>query len=126
MKEIVYTKNAPEPVGPYSQAVKAGNTLYISGQIPIDPKTNELVMTSFEIQCRLVLDNLKAVVEAGGSSLQNVVKVGVFLKNLGNFAEFNAIYSEYFGDSKPARFCVEVSKLPKNVDVELDAIAVCE
>ncbi len=124
-KLIVYTEKAPNPVGPYSQAVKTGNLLFISGQIPIDPQTNALVTESFSKQCRQVLENLKAVILAGGSNLEKVVKVNIYLKDMNNFKELNDIYQEYFGTSKPARACVEVSRLPKDVAVEMEAIALC-
>ncbi len=125
-KEIVYTEHAPAPVGPYSQAIKANGFLYVSGQIAINPKTNELVLGSFEEQSRLVLDNLKAILEAGNSSLEKVIKVTIFLKDMGQFGTFNTIYSEYFAAFKPARACVEVSRLPKDVEVEVEAIALCD
>lgn len=124
-KTIVHTDQAPAPVGPYSQAVKANGFVFISGQIAIDPQTNTLKLGSFEEQSRLVLDNLKAIVEASGSSLDQVVKVNIFLKDLARFGEFNEIYSDYFGESKPARACVEVSRLPKEVEVEVEAVALC-
>lgn len=123
MREIIYTQNAPAPVGPYSQAIQANDFLYISGQIPVDPKTGKVNKETFEIECRLVLDNLKAVVEAGGSSLDKVVKVNIYLKDMSKFAELNKIYAEYFNDSKPARACVQVGMLPLDVDVEIEAVA---
>lgn len=124
-KKIIYTEQAPAPVGPYSQAVQTGNLVFISGQIPIDPKTNTLVTDSFARQCRQVLDNLKAIVLASGSQLENVVKVNIYLKDMNNFKELNDIYQEYFGTAKPARACVEVSRLPKDVAVEIEAVALC-
>ena len=113
----------PAPVGPYSQAVSCGNILYVSGQIPLDPESGELVGNSFAEQCHQVLLNLKIILEAGGSGLERVLKVTIYMKNLAQFGELNEIYSEYFDDSKPARVCVEVSNLPKGADVEMDAIA---
>ncbi|MBN1827864.1 MAG: RidA family protein [Deltaproteobacteria bacterium] len=124
-RKIIFTNRAPAPVGPYSQAIKAGSTLYISGQIPLDPTTNELVAGPFDRQVKAVLDSLTAIAIAAGSSLENVVKVTVFLTDMEKFAEFNAIYDEYFGDSRPARACVEVSRLPKGVPLEIEAIAIC-
>ncbi len=124
VKEIVYTENAPKPIGPYSQAVKVGNTIYLSGQIPIDPHTNEVVLGDIATQTKRVLDNIKAVLEAAGYSLSDVVKVTVFLKDLKLFNEFNEVYGEYFKDKPPARTTVEVSNLPKGVLIEIDAIAV--
>jgi len=124
-KQIITTDGAPTPVGPYSQAIKADNWLYISGQIPIDPKTGELVEESFERQVRTVLDSITAILKAGGSDLDRVVKVTIFLADMNHFAELNAVYDEYFSASCPARACVEVSCLPKNVAVEIEAVAVC-
>ena len=122
-RSIVNTSKAPEPLGAYSQAVRCGKMLFVSGQIAIDPKNGELVMSSFAEQCHRVLLNLKIILEAGGSDLENVLKVTIYMKNLAQFNELNEIYSEYFGASKPARACVEVSSLPKDVAVEIDAIA---
>ena len=124
-RQIVSTENAPKPVGPYSQAVKAGNILFVSGQIPIKPATGKLEKDSFEHQCRLVLNNLKAIIEAAGSSLDKVIKVNIYVVDLGKFSELNAIYSEYFGNSKPARACVQVAKLPLDADVEIEAVSIC-
>ena len=125
-RAIITTDQAPQPVGPYSQAVKADGWLYISGQIPIDPKTGELVTKSFDLQVRAVLNTIKAILEAGGSSLDRVVKVTIFLADMDRFAELNAIYAEYFGESRPARACVEVSRLPKDVPLEIEAVALCD
>lgn len=123
MSGIVQTDKAPAPVGPYSQAIKQGNTLYLSGQIPLDPHTGDLVMDSFAAQCHQVLKNLSAVLEAGGSGLGNVLKVSIFLTDLSKFNEFNEIYAQYFSTVKPARSCVEASALPKGVDIEIEAVA---
>ena len=122
-RSIVNTSKAPSPVGPYSQAVRCGNLLFVSGQVPLDPESGELVLNSFAEQCHRVLLNLKIILEAGGSALGNVLKVTIYLQNLAQFNELNVIYSEYFDASKPARACVEVSALPKGVAVEMDAIA---
>lgn len=122
-RSIVNTSKAPAPVGPYSQAVRCGNMLFVSGQIPLDPDNGELVLDSFANQCHRVLLNLKIILEAGGSNLNSVLKVTIYMKNLTQFNELNEIYSEYFDASKPARACVEVSALPKGVSVEMDAIA---
>ncbi len=122
-RSIVNTSKAPAPVGPYSQAVRCGNMLFVSGQVPLDPESGELVLNSFAEQCHRVLLNLKIILEAGGSALGNVLKVTIYLQNLAQFNELNEIYSEYFDASKPARACVEVSALPKGVAVEMDAIA---
>ena len=123
-KEIIFTENAPKPIGPYSQAVKAGNLVFLSGQIAIDPKSGKIV-EGFEAQARLVLENVKAVLEAAGSSIDKVIKANIYLVDLGKFGEFNSIYAEYFGESKPARACVEVSRLPKEVEVEMEVVAIC-
>ena len=122
MREKVYTKNAPEAVGPYSQAIRYGNLLFISGQIPIDPATGSIVTGDIEAQTKMVLENLKAILEAGGMTGKNVLKCTCFLKNMEDFSRFNAVYNEYFGESLPARECVEVARLPKDALVEISAI----
>ena len=124
--KFIETNLAPKAVGPYSQAVKTGNMLFCSGQIPIDPRTNELNMFDGDVskQTDLVLSNLKAVLESEGLNLNNVVKTTVFLKSMSDFGIVNEVYSTYFENHKPARACVEVAKLPKDVSVEIDAIAV--
>ena len=122
-RDLINTDAAPAPVGPYSQAVKAGNLLFISGQIPLDPESGALVDSGFADQCHRVLKNLEAVAKAGGACMGDVVKVTIFMKDLKQFAELNQIYAEYFDESKPARACVEVSDLPKGADVEMEAIA---
>ena len=123
MKTIVRTDRAPAPVGPYNQAVKAGGFVYTAGQIAIDPKTNTVKNGSVADQTRLVLNNLKAVLEAAGSGLEKVVRTGVFLKNMDDFAEMNSVYAEFFTENAPARSAVEVSRLPKDVLVEIDCVA---
>lgn len=125
--KFVSTDTAPKAVGPYSQAVKAGGFLFLSGQIPIDPKTNELNLFDGDIsqQTDLVLRNLGAVLAAEGLDLTNVVKTSVFLRDMGDFAKMNEVYAEHFGDHKPARACVAVAELPKGVSVEIEAVAVC-
>jgi len=122
-KEIIRTPDAPEPVGPYSQAVKAGNTLYCSGQIPLNPLTGA-IPDGIEAQTRQVLENLKAVLTAGGADFSNVVKTTVFLKDMNDFPAMNAIYGSAFTAAPPARSTVQVARLPKDVLVEIDAIAV--
>ena len=122
MNEIIFTQNAPKPVGPYSQAIKVGNTIYVSGQIPIDPKTGEVVKGGIREQTRQVLDNIKNILEAGGFSLRDVVMVFVFLKDLSTFNEFNEIYAEYFKENPPARVTAEVSRLPKDILIEISVI----
>jgi 2-iminobutanoate/2-iminopropanoate deaminase len=123
-KEIIYTKSAPEPIGPYSQAVRFENLIITSGQIAINPETNELVDGTIEEQTRLVLENLKALLEAAHASLESVIKTTIFLKNMDDFVKVNAIYDEYFRNSSPARSTVEVSRLPKDVLVEIDCMAI--
>ncbi len=122
MKEVVFSGDAPRPIGPYSQAVKVGNFLFISGQIPAD-KDGNLVKGDIKAQTRQVLENIKAILEAAGAGLENVVKVTVYLKDMNDFGAMNEVYSEYFGESKPARAAVEVSRLPKDVKIEIEAIA---
>ena len=121
--EYVYTDGAPKPVGPYSQGVRAGCLLFVSGQIPLDPETGRLVEGDFEDKVRRVLDNVKEIVEAAGGSLGDVVKVTVYMRDLGLFQEFNRVYSEYFRDHKPARAVIGVASLPLGVDLEVEAIA---
>ncbi|KAJ6469630.1 Endoribonuclease L-PSP/chorismate mutase-like protein [Mycena vitilis] len=120
---IVSTPNAPSAVGPYSQAIKLGDLLFCSGCIPLDPKTSEVVSGGVEEQTEQAMKNLQAVLEAGGSELNKVVKTTVFLKSMGDFAVVNGIYARVFGDHKPARSCVEVARLPKDVLFEIEAIA---
>ena len=122
-RSIVKISNALTPIGPYSQAVSCGNMLFVSGQIPIDPESGELTINSFAEQCHRVLLNLQLILQAGGSGLDRVLKVTIYMKNMTQFGELNEIYAEYFDAFKPARACVEVSDLPKGVDIEMDAIA---
>lgn len=123
-KKIIKSSNAPQPIGPYNQAVLIGNLIYTAGQIPMDPKTNELIKGTVADQTHQVIKNLKAVLEAGGSSLERVVKSTVFLKNINDFSEMNKVYAEYF-DAKiaPARSTVEVARLPKDALVEIEVVA---
>ena len=118
----VITGNAPIPIGPYPQAIQAGGQVFVSGQIPLDPSTGE-IPESFEKQCHQVLRNLQAVLEGSGTSMELVVKVTIYMLDLDRFDELNSIYAQYFGESKPARACVEVRGLPKGAAVEMDAIA---
>ena len=122
-KEVISTVNAPKAIGPYEQAIKVGEFVYASGQIPLDPKTGNLVEGGITIQTRRVMENLKGVVEAAGSSLERVVKATVFLKNIADFAAMNAVYAEYLGQAKPARSTVAVADLPRGALVEIDFIA---
>ena len=120
---FVETDNAPGAIGPYSQAVAVDGWVYCSGQIPLDPSTGELVGGDIAAQTDLVLKNLAAVLEAAGGSLSNIVKTTVFLSDMGNFVGMNEVYARHFGDHRPARAAVAVRTLPKNVDVEIDAVA---
>ena len=120
----VSTLNAPEAIGPYSQATKAGSFVYTSGQLPADPSTGEIVAGGIENQARRVFENLKAVIEAAGSSMQKVVKTTLYIRNMEDFAAINRIYSEYFTQPYPARYAVEVSNLPKNALIEAECIAI--
>ena len=123
MKEIISTDKAPAAIGPYSQAVKVGNLLFTSGMIPIDPATNTLVEGEIEVQAEQALTNIKNLLEASGSSTDKVVKTVVFIKDMNDFAKVNEIYAKYFTGNYPARSCVEVARLPKDVLIEIEAIA---
>ena len=123
MIETISTASAPAALGPYSQALKAGGFVWCSGQIPIDPVTNTIVATTIEDQTRQAIGNLRAVLEAAGTDLSHVVKTTVFIKDMNDFAALNKVYAELFGDTKPARSCVEVARLPKDVKVEIECVA---
>jgi reactive intermediate/imine deaminase len=125
-KTIIHTDNAPAAIGAYSQAVKAGNTVYLSGQIPLDPATMQVVEGGFAAETHQVFKNLKAVVEAAGGSLDQIVKLNAYLTDLGNFATFNEIMGQYFSQPYPARAAVGVASLPKGVQVEAEAVLVLE
>jgi len=125
-REIVQTETAPKAIGPYAQAVKANGMVYTAGQIPINPKTGDFVSGNIAAQTRQVLENLKAVLEAGGSSLEKVVKATVFLRNMSDFTAMNEIYAEYLGKVKPARSTVAVSELPRGALVEIDLVALAQ
>ena len=122
MRRIISTDQAPAAIGTYSQAVQAGDTLYISGQIPLDPATMQVVSEDFEAQAQQVFRNLAAVAEAAGTSLQSAVKLSIFLTDLRQFATVNTVMAQYFAEPYPARAAVEVSALPKGVQVEADAV----
>lgn len=125
MISVIQTNNAPAAVGPYSQGIRAGNTIYVSGQLAIDPETGDLYKGGdIKEETRLCLMNVKAILEAGGASLKDVVKCTVYIKDMNQFGLVNEVYAEVFGETKPARVCVEISKLPKDGNVEIDAIAV--
>jgi len=123
-KNIVITENAPKPIGPYSQAVWADNTLYLSGQIALNPKTNTLVMDSIEAETRQIMENIDAVLSSQKLTFGNIVKTSIFLKDMGDFAQVNAVYGTYFENNFPARETVQVAGLPLNVNVEISVIAV--
>ena len=122
-KQVISTPNAPKAIGPYEQAIKVGEFVYASGQIPLDPKTGNVVDGDIRVQTRRALQNLKAVVDAAGSSLERVVKTTVFLKNIGDFTAMNEVYAEFLGAAKPARSTVAVADLPRGALVEIDLIA---
>ncbi len=121
--EQVFTDNAPKAIGPYSQGTKGNGFVFCSGQIPINPETGELVSGSITDQTKQSLANVKGVIEAAGSSMDRVMKITVFLKNMDDFSEMNAEYAKWFSDHPPARAAVEVARLPKDVDIEIEAIA---
>jgi len=122
-REIVHSDKAPKAIGPYAQAIKAGNLVYTAGQIPIDPKTGNFVEGGIAAQTRQVLENLKAVLAAAGASLDQAVKATVFLKNMADFAAMNEVYGEYLGGAKPARSTVAVAELPRGALIEIDLVA---
>jgi 2-iminobutanoate/2-iminopropanoate deaminase len=125
MKKIIFTEKAPAPIGPYNQAVLFGNMLYTSGQIAINPLTNELVLDNIETETKQVMENLKAVLEATEMTFENVIKVSIFISDMNNFSKINTIYGAYFNEATaPARETVQVAGLPKNVNVEISVIAV--
>ena len=126
MAQIIHSSNAPAALGPYSQAVKTGNLVFCSGQIPVNPATNTIEAASVEDQTRQAITNLANVLAAAGAGLSDVVKTTVFIKNMADFAAVNGVYAELFGATRPARSCVEVARLPKDVLVEIEAIAAVE
>ena len=123
MKDIVNTDRGPKPIGPYSQGVKINGLLYLSGQIPLDPKTNELISGDIKAQTERVLENIKGILEAAGSNLHHVVKTTVFLKDMNEFSGMNEVYAKYFTAAHPARSTVQVARLPKDASVEIEVIA---
>jgi 2-iminobutanoate/2-iminopropanoate deaminase len=124
MKKKIATQNAPQAIGPYSQAIQSGEFLFVSGQIAIDPETGDLVKGDIEAQTEQVLKNIAAIIAAAGMTLQNAVKCTCFLKEMNDFVRFNSVYESYFGESLPARETVEVSRLPKDARVEISVICV--
>ena len=123
-KKTISTDTAPKAVGPYSQAIRAGGFLFVSGQLPLHPQTGEIVGSDIAAQTGQSIENIKAVLAAAGASLSDVVKTTVFLQDMGHFARMNEVYQQYFGESSPARSTIEVAKLPKNALVEIESIAV--
>ncbi len=124
-KEIILSKNVPAAIGPYSPALKVGNLIFASGQLPIEPETGKIIDGDIETQTRGALENLKAVLQPYSIGLENVVKTTIFLKDMNNFVRVNKVYGEYFKEKFPARSCVEVSCLPKDAEIEIEAIAFC-
>lgn len=125
-RRIIHSDNAPKAIGPYSQAVKVGNTFYFSGQTPIDPKTGELVKGDISVQARQVFENLKAVLTAADLEFKDVARVGIYMTDLGNFAAVNEVMKQYFNEPYPARSTIGVAALPKAADVEIDLVAVVD
>jgi 2-iminobutanoate/2-iminopropanoate deaminase len=121
--ERISTSKAPSAIGPYSQAIVTGNLIFTSGQIPIDPQTGTIVSSDIERQTKQVLENLKNILEASGSSLSRVIKTTVYIKDMNDFQSINAVYARYFTEPYPARSCVEVARLPKDVLIEIEAVA---
>ena len=123
MRDVISTDGAPQAIGPYSQAIKANGFIFVSGQTPIDPATQQLIEGSVRDQTNRVLNNIKAILETAGSSMEKIVRCGVFLKDMNNFAEMNHEYAKFFPKNPPARSTVEAARLPKDCQVEIDAIA---
>ena len=125
MKKIIYTENAPAPIGPYNQAVLVGNTLYTSGQIALNPQTMELILDDIETETKQVMENMKAVLAAADMTFENVIKASIFIMNMNDFTRINSIYGSYFNEATaPARETVQVACLPKNVNIEISMIAI--
>lgn len=124
MKKVINTHNAPAPIGPYSQATSAGNFVFVSGQIPLDPFTGELISENVQAETRQVMENIKAVLTEAGLGFEHIVKTSIFLTDMQSFAQVNEVYGAYFTDQFPARETVQVAALPKNVNVEISVIAI--
>ena len=122
--QVIHTDNAPKAIGPYSQAVKAGNMLFVSGQVPFVPETMEIVEGDVKAQTAQSLKNVQAILAEAGLDFSHVVKSTVFIQDMNEFAQINEVYAEFFGENKPARACVEVARLPKDVKVEIEVIAI--
>ncbi len=125
-KEVISTTDAPQAIGPYSQGIRAGSFVFVSGQIPLDPHTGDIVPGDIRAQTRRALENLRGVLEAAGSSLEKVVKTTIFLASMEDYGAVNEVYAEFFGDSRPARSTIEAAMLPKGVAVEIEAIAIAD
>jgi 2-iminobutanoate/2-iminopropanoate deaminase len=123
-KTVVYSSDAPEPIGPYSQAIKAGNMLFVSGQIAIDSVSGKILTSNIDEETKKIMENLSAILQAAGGSFRNVVKCSIFLRDMNNFPKVNEAYGQFFQDQPPARETVEVSRLPKDVNVEISCIAI--
>lgn len=123
-KVVISTQKAPKAIGPYSQGIKAGNMIYTSGQLPMDPKTGKLVQDDIKSEARQALANLREVLAEGGAALTDVVKVNVYIKDMNQFGQINEVYAEFFNEHKPARACVEVARLPLDANVEIEAVAI--
>ena len=123
-KEIISTPKAAAAIGPYSQAVKVGNLVFTSGQVPFVPETGEVIEGDIQAQTKRSLDSIKAILEEAGTSLENVVKTTVFIKNMNDFGKINEVYAQFFTENQPARSCVEVARLPRDVSVEIEVIAI--
>lgn len=122
-KTVITTKNAPAAIGPYSQGIKAGNLIFTSGQLPLNPITGELITNDIKAATRQSLENVKAILEAAGTEMDNAVKVTVFLKDMNDFSAVNEVYGEYFMEKMPARSAIQVAKLPKDAPIEIEAVA---
>lgn len=122
----VLTNDAPKPIGPYSQAVKHGNTLYVSGQIALNPETDTLIVDSIERETRYALEHIKNITEKAGSSVSQIIKCSIFVADMNDFSKINEVYAAFFGDHKPARETVEVARLPKDARIEISCIAACD
>jgi 2-iminobutanoate/2-iminopropanoate deaminase len=124
MKKIINTSKAPAPIGPYSQAIAAGSFIFVSGQIPLDPSTGEIVSENIKAETKQVMENIKAVLSEAGVAFNNIVKTSIFLTDMQSFAQVNEVYGTYFTDQFPARETIQVAALPKNVNVEISVIAI--
>ncbi len=122
-KAVINTNNAPAAIGPYSQGIKVGNLIFTSGQLPVNPSTGELITGDIKKETRQCLENVKAILEEAGTSLEDAIKITVFIKDMDQFAKINEVYSEFFPLDKPARSCVEVARLPKDANIEIEGVA---